>query len=310
MNHHIKDVPHTDIHADTLVFRICPKTWHPYIKLGRYDRPIGGWLLLFPAWWGLAIASNGLLNLTLEVFQFMGLFFIGAFIIRGAGCTINDMWDRNIDALVERTKTRPLASGELTLKQAYGFLFVELLIALLILLQLNLFVILIGGLTFIPIVIYPLMKRVTFWPQLFLGLTFNLSALIGWATIRGSLDMPAIFLYLGCVLWTVGYDTIYAHQDIKDDLKIGVKSTAVKLAKNTKLWLSLFYGLSYLGLLTSVLVSRDFSRVFTLHILSIIPAFHLYWQIKNLDINTPSNCLATFKSNKWYGWLVLLTLGL
>lgn len=306
---HSKTVSQTDISADHFLFRIFPKPFHPYFKLGRFDRPIGVWLLLFPALWAISFAKGGLLSFNLTALKIMAVFFVGAFCIRAAGCTVNDLWDRNIDAKVARTKTRPLPSGEITVTQALCFLFFLLCLGFSLLIQLNLTAISIGALSLIPITIYPLMKRVTFWPQLFLGITFNLSALIGWASITGSLSLEAYLLYISGIFWTLGYDTLYAHQDKHDDKKIGMKSTALALNTKTKLWVSIFYALSYLGVFFAYYLSMtDFSLLRIA--VCLIPALQLASQIKSIDLDNPNSCLNTFKSNKHYGLLVLICFGL
>jgi len=306
---HSKTVSQTDISADHFLFRIFPKSMHPYLKLGRFDRPIGVWLLLFPALWAISFAKGSLFTFDFTTLKMMVLFFIGTFCIRAAGCTINDIWDRNIDAKVARTKTRPLPSGEMTVTQALCFLFFLLCLGFALLIQLNLTAITIGTLSLIPIAIYPLMKRVTFWPQLFLGITFNLSALIGWASITGSLSLGAYLLYISAIFWTLGYDTLYAHQDKRDDKKIGMKSTALALNTKTKLWVSIFYALSYLGVCFAYYLSMDnFSTLRT--VICLIPALQLAWQIKSIDLDNPNDCLRIFKSNKYYGLLVLICFGL
>lgn len=284
---------------------------HPYIKLGRFDRPIGVWLLVMPALWAMMLAIGGLQNMTLNLAKLFVLFIIGAFTIRGAGCTINDIWDRKYDAQVERTKNRPLACGELNLRQAFVFLYGLLGISLCILLQFNTFSILLGACSLIPIIIYPLMKRITFWPQLFLGFTMNMSALIGWAAVTGKLDLPVFILYAGAIFWTLGYDTIYAHQDKADDIKAGVKSTARKLGARTQGFVLFFYLMAMTGFLFAKLTAQ---MPAPLSFEQYIPFFfvfaHIIWQVKTLKCDAPADCLAKFKSNKILGFLVLYALAI
>ena len=232
---------------DSWVLRAAPAALRPYLQLARVDRPIGTWLLLFPCWWsyGLALTTTG--PLTAQPWQawlpFAG-FALGALVMRGAGCTINDLADREIDAKVARTATRPLPSGRVTLRQALGFLLIQLLIGLLVLVQFNGFTILVGLAAMALVVPYPFMKRITYWPQAWLGFTFNWGALVGWAAAHGALEAPALLLYAGGIAWTLGYDTIYAHQDKEDDALIGVRSSALRLGAATRPWLLVFYGLA------------------------------------------------------------------
>ncbi|MCG8440715.1 MAG: 4-hydroxybenzoate octaprenyltransferase, partial [Caulobacterales bacterium] len=223
----------------------APSRLRPYLRLARYDRPVGFWLVAIPAWAGLALAraDGGWVwaDLLLAL-----LFGVGAMAVRGAGCTVNDIVDRDIDGAVARTATRPLPSGEVSLRQAVLFLGLQLLVGLLVLLQLNGFSIALGAASLVLVFVYPFMKRVTYWPQAFLGLTFNWGALIGWSAVTGSLAWPPLLLYLGGIAWTLGYDTIYAHQDKDDDAMIGVKSSALKLGRRTKPALVVFYGLAAL----------------------------------------------------------------
>lgn len=223
--------------------------------------------------------------------------------MRGAGCIINDIWDRNLDNAVERTKDRPLASGKINLKQAMVFLFILLACGAAILLSLNQSAIVIG-LCSIPLIIaYPLMKRITYWPQAFLGITFNFGALIGWAAITGTLGWPAILLYIGGIFWTIGYDTIYAHQDKDDDLSVGIKSTALKFGPESKKWLIGFYALAFLCLATAIL-SVNATILVILGLLA--PFLHLIWQIYSWDIDNQDNSLQKFKSNRNFGLFILL----
>ena len=279
--------------------RYLPAWLRPYGVLARWDRPIGAWLLFWPCVWGQALAP-GWPSLWLTF-----LFLIGAFAMRGAGCTINDMTDRDLDARVERTRNRPLASGALTLSQATLFLGAQLLVGLVVLLQLNMNAILVGFMAMPLVVAYPWMKRITWWPQLFLGITFKWGALVGWTAATGSLGWPAVVLYLAGIFWTLGYDTIYAHQDKADDALIGVKSTARRFGKATPFWLWSFYGLT-LALLAVAGAMVGMGGLFYVALLPV--AAHFAWQIMTLDIDDPDNCLARFRSNREAGLLVVIAL--
>ncbi|MEM9440746.1 MAG: 4-hydroxybenzoate octaprenyltransferase [Pseudomonadota bacterium] len=279
--------------------RYLPDWLRPYGVLARWDRPIGAWLLFWPCLWGLSLA-DGWPSLWLAV-----LFLVGAFAMRGAGCTVNDMTDRDLDAKVERTKKRPLASGRLTMNQAIIFLGAQLIVGLVVLLQLNVNAIIVG-LASVPLVlIYPWMKRVTWWPQLFLGMTFKWGALVGWTAATGSLGWPAVVLYLAGICWTLGYDTIYAHQDKADDAMIGVKSTARRFGKATPVWLWGFYGLSLL----LIAVAGTMVEMRWFFYVGLVPvAGHFVWQIVTLDIDDPENCLLRFRSNRDVGLLVVFAI--
>src|SRR5215471_14167633 len=226
----------SDIHQSDWVERYLPVWCWPYARLARLDRPIGTWLLLFPGWWGIALASPGWPDPRLLL-----LFAVGAAAMRGAGCTLNDIADRHYDAQVARTRLRPLPSGAVNLRQAVLFLVLQLAVGATVLFTLNRTSVLLGFAVLGLIGTYPFMKRITYWPQLFLGLNFNWGALLGWTAVSGVLALPPILLYLGGVFWTIGYDTIYAHQDKEDDVRIGVKSSAIALGPHTRPWLFAFY---------------------------------------------------------------------
>ncbi len=280
------------------VNRLSPDFAWPYLQLMRADRPIGTWLLLWPGLWSLALASH-VINANWQVsLKFMALFTFGAFIMRGAGCVVNDLADRKYDALVARTKGRPLPSGRVSVLQALMFLACLCLIGLVILLQLNSYTIWLGIASLLLVVTYPFMKRFTYWPQLMLGLTFNWGALMGWSAVTGGLAWPAILLYAGGIFWTLGYDTIYAHQDKEDDALIGVKSTALKLGKNTPKWLFFFYG-TMLIIFSIAGFAASIGPLFYLSLL--VMAGHCLWQIKSLKMNESDNCLMLFKSNNHLG---------
>lgn len=288
---------YTDIRRDGWIGRWLPAAWRPYATLARLDRPIGTWLLLFPCWWSLALAAPRWPDLWM-----MALFAVGAVVMRGAGCTVNDILDRKFDAMVERTRARPIPSGQVSVRQALAFLVGQLLIGLAILLQFQSAAIGLGVLSLALVFTYPLMKRITWWPQAFLGLTFNWGALMGWAAVRGDLGWPAIVLYVTGVAWTLGYDTIYAHQDKEDDARIGVKSTALRLGDHSKIWIYGFYSLTYGGLgLAGIL---DGLGGLYLPVLS-LAGLHLAWQVATWRPDDQNDCLDKFKSNRWFGWIVL-----
>lgn len=291
----------TDITTSALIEKL-PEKYRPYAVLARLDRPIGWWLLLLPGLWAITLSADGILNMNFWHYFLIILFFIGAIIMRGAGCVINDLWDRNLDKEVERTRQRPLASGELNIQQALIFLSYLLLAGFAILICMPGLTIALGFLSLPLIAAYPLMKRITYWPQAFLGIVFNFSALMGWSASTGSLGFAAILLYLSGILWTLGYDTIYAHQDKEDDALAGVKSTALKFGKNSKEPVSLFYALSFLCLALSVFISKEY----WFSTLLLLPALaHLSWQVKSWNPDNPDSSLKIFKSGKIYGLLVL-----
>ncbi len=285
---------------DHWAYRVAPATLRPYLRLARIDRPIGTWLLLFPCWWSLALASvsgGSWPDLWLAV-----LFTVGAVVMRGAGCTFNDIADRDYDARVARTAERPIPSGQVTARNATLFLVLQLAIGLAVLLQFNLFTIGLGAASLVLVFSYPFMKRITYWPQAWLGLTFNWGALVGWSAVAGGLDWPAVLLYAGGVAWTLGYDTIYAHQDKEDDALIGVKSTALKLGAKTKPWLAGFYFLTQ-ALFLAAGLAAGLAWPFLVGVAAV--ALHFAWQIRTLDIDDPGNCMRRFQSNRFVGWLLL-----
>lgn len=274
----------------------APAWTRPYLRLARADRPIGAWLLLWPCWWALALAKP----MVSQWWLFL-IFFVGAFAMRGAGCVYNDIVDRDIDALVERTRHRPLPSGAVNVAQALAFMVLLLLIGLLMLLVLNRFAIWLGLASLLIVAAYPFMKRVTDWPQLVLGLAFNWGALLGWAAVTGSLAPPAIALYFAGICWTLGYDTIYAHQDKDDDATIGVRSTALRFGSSTKAWLCLFYG-GMIAFLALAAFLANLGVVF--YAVGTLAALHLCAQIIRVDIHDPKTCLKVFRSNHLTGLLV------
>lgn len=288
----------TDIEQSGWVAR-CPKAIQPYLVLGRFDRPIGVYLLLFPC---LMSYTMALFHTTPKPFEPhyalpYFLFIVGAIVMRAAGCVINDLWDHNLDKSVERTATRPLASGAVSKFQALLFLACLLSIGLLVLIQFNLFAIMLGLASIIPVILYPLAKRVTYWPQFVLGLTFNWGALMGWAVMHGSLSPQAWLLYIGCLCWTIAYDTIYAYQDIEDDFKIGIKSTALLFKERGKIYVGGFYALS------AALFATAISSFFAL-----LPALHMIWIVLKWDRTSQASSLAFFKANRITGWLFVLAI--
>jgi 4-hydroxybenzoate polyprenyltransferase len=276
-----------------------PERLRPYAVLARWDRPIGSWLLLLPGWWALALAPGW------PDFRLVALFALGAVAMRGAGCVINDLIDRDLDARVERTRQRPLASGRLGVPQALAFLALQSLVGALVLLAFNRFAIVLALASLPLIVIYPLMKRITWWPQAFLGITFNWGALVGWAAATGELAAPALLLYAAGFFWTLGYDTIYAHQDKTDDALIGIKSTARRLGAATPRWLWGFDGVT-LVLLAAAGWSAGLGPGFYLLLLAV--AGHFAWQIRTLELDDPRSCLRRFRSNRDLGLLVCLAI--
>lgn len=293
----LPDAGFTDIRRGGWIDRWAPAFARPYLRLARLDRPIGTWLLLFPCWWSTALASPGWPDWRLFV-----LFAIGATVMRGAGCTVNDILDRDFDARVERTRGRPIPSGQVSVRQAVAFLVLQLLIGLVVLLQFNTLTIALGVLSLVLVFTYPLMKRITWWPQAFLGLAFNWGALVGWTAVRGELEWPALMLYAAGIAWTLGYDTIYAHQDKEDDARIGVKSTALRLGDQSKIWIYAFYTLTFGGILLAgqlAGVGWAFRLVLGLGLMQ------LAWQVATWNPDDQNDCLEKFRSNRWFGWMVL-----
>jgi 4-hydroxybenzoate polyprenyltransferase len=278
----------------------APSWTRPYLRLARLDRPIGSWLLLLPCWWSAALANISARDPIPNVWHLV-LFFIGAFAMRGAGCTWNDIVDRDIDAKVERTRSRPIPSGQVTIAQAAIFLAVQAFVGLIVLVQFNSFAIATGIASLVIVAVYPFMKRITYWPQIVLGLAFSWGALMGWAAAFGRLDLPALLLYAGSIAWVIGYDTIYAHQDREDDALIGVKSTALLFGTQTKLMLSLFYALAVVLIGTAGFLAGG-RAIFAIGLAAF--AAHLAWQVWRLDIDDPDLCLTVFRSDRDAGLIL------
>jgi 4-hydroxybenzoate polyprenyltransferase len=282
----------------------APRWSRPYLRLARLDRPIGSWLLLLPCWWSAALAASvarDISQLPLEI----ALFFLGAFAMRGAGCTWNDITDRDLDAKVERTRSRPIPAGQVSVKQALVFLIAQALVGLAVLLQFNRFAVMTGIASLLIVAIYPFMKRITWWPQIVLGLAFSWGALMGFAVKLGHINATALVLYAGSIAWVIGYDTIYAHQDAEDDALIGVKSTARLFGERTHQALVVFYGLAVLLIgVALVLAGSGFLAWIGL----VAFAAHLVWQIRRLRIGDAALCLRVFKSNRDAGLLLFAAL--
>ena len=292
---------HTDLGQDDWIDRRVPAWLRPYLRLARLDRPIGIWLLLLPCWWAIALGSDS----AAEGLGFALLFTLGAIVMRGAGCTLNDILDRKLDAQVERTRGRPIPSGQVSVFQALLFLAVQLALGLVILLQLNRLSIILGVVSLALVAAYPLMKRWTWWPQAFLGLTFNWGALLGWAAVQGHGWWSPIMLYVAGFCWTLVYDTIYAHQDARDDRKAGILSTALRFGEMSKLWLIPFA----LAMLAFLDLAGDFAGLGVAFQVMLIPvALHLGWLLLFWDMDDPTDCLRRFQASRWTGFLVTAAL--
>src|SRR5712691_11055770 len=278
---------------------VAPAWARPYLRLARLDRPIGSWLLLMPCWWSVGLAAVHA-GSQVNVWHLL-LFFIGAFAMRGAGCTWNDIVDRDLDSQVARTRSRPIPSGQVTVASAAAFLLLQALVGLAVLLQFNRFTIYVGFASLAVVAIYPFMKRITYWPQIVLGLAFSWGALMGWPATFARLDLPALLLYAGAISWVIGYDTVYAHQDREDDALIGIKSTALLFQERTKPVLAICYAVAVM-LIAAAGWSAGAGLIFALGLLAF--AAHLSWQIRRLDIDDPALCLAVFKSNRDAGLIL------
>ncbi len=282
------------------VDRRAPVWSRPYLRLARLDRPIGSWLLLIPCWWSAGLAALAARE-PLPHLPYLALFFIGAFAMRGAGCTWNDIIDRDLDRKVERTRSRPIPSGQVSVAGAAAFLVLQALVGFAVLVAFNGFAVAAGIASLGIVAIYPFMKRITYWPQIVLGLAFSWGALMGWAAAFGRLDAPALALYAGSIAWVIGYDTVYAHQDRDDDALIGIKSTALLFGPRTKPMLAIFYGVA-VGLIGLAGVLAGAGALFGIGLAAF--AAHLAWQIARLDIADPDGCLRIFKSNRDAGLIL------
>ena len=293
------------------VYRALPRALWPYAQLARWDRPIGWQLLLWPCWWSAALAAaahaqpGASLSSVLPSLWHLFLFLAGAIAMRGAGCTYNDLADEDFDAKVERTRSRPLPSGQVSRRQAWGFLVLQALVGLAVLVQFNWFAVALGVASLAIVAVYPFAKRVTDWPQFVLGLAFSWGALMGWAARFGALELAPVLLYFGSILWVIGYDTIYAHQDKEDDALVGVRSTARLFGARTRQALVVLYG----GALLFFFVAFANAAVPMPALAGLVAAgAHMWRQIRVLDIDDPDQCLKLFKSNSVVGLLIFLGL--
>jgi len=278
----------------------APAFSRPYLRLARADRPIGTWLLLLPCWWSLALASLDA-GRAYPSPWYLVLFAVGAFVMRAAGCAYNDIVDRDFDAQVARTKSRPIPSGQVSPRQALAFVVALGLTGLAVLVQFNTFTIWLAIASLLLVLIYPFMKRITNWPQFVLGLAFNWGALVGWSSQTGALALPALALYVGSVAWTIGYDTIYAHQDKEDDLMLGLKSTALHFGTATPRWVAGFYIVAILAWSIGAVMAG--AHVLTFLALAVVAA-HFVWQVVSLDPADADNCLTRFRSNRDAGLIL------
>ena len=304
----------SDATINNWVDNYCPLWSRPFLRLSRVDRPIGTWLLLIPCWWGLLIAllySDGSL-LSFDTFWIAFVCLAGSVLMRGAGCTWNDITDKDLDAQVARSRSRPLASGLVSLRASVIWLIFQLILSGMLLVTLSWFAIGVGIFSLLLVVIYPFAKRFTWWPQIFLGLAFNWGILLSWGAYIGSLNLIPIFLYVSGICWTLFYDTIYAHQDKQDDMMVGIKSTALRLGEQTKSWLYLFlFGVIVFNLLSlwQVFLKIDGVVAFIICCLGTFAmGLHLFFQIRKLDIHNPENCLILFRSNRDTGIIFIVAL--
>jgi 4-hydroxybenzoate polyprenyltransferase len=283
--------------------RHAPEWLKPYGRLARWDRPIGWWLLLWPCWWSVMLAAIaiGPPAPPTRLLGYLVLFLIGAIAMRGAGCTYNDLVDRDLDARVERTRHRPLPSGAVEPWQALLFLLLQALVGAVVLLQFNGFTVLLGLVSLIVVAFYPFMKRITDWPQIVLGLAFSWGALVGWSALAGGLSTAPVVLYLGAVLWTVGYDTIYALQDKEDDALIGVRSTARLFGRRSRTGITAFYVAAFVLLALAFVLAG--AGLFAFAALG-AGLLHATWLIVTLEPDDPANCLARFRANSTTGWII------
>lgn len=297
----------SDINTKVLLFRRMPPLFHPYIKIARLDRPTGIWLLLLPGWWAIVLAGDGLFHLTPHHFLLLFLFALGAVLMRSAGCIVNDLWDQKLDIAVARTRDRPLASGEMTQKQALSFLGGLLALSFLILLFLPPLAVILGASSLLLVATYPLMKKITWWPQLFLGFTFSWGALLGWAATGDAFSAAPFLLYVGGVFWTLAYDTIYAHQDIQDDALIGIKSTARLFGDKSRVYVIGFYAFSLFLISAAKWVALP--SILT-PLLTMPPLLYIIRRLTAWDPKDPASSGRIFASSHIYGWLILLLLAI
>ncbi|MDY8108213.1 4-hydroxybenzoate octaprenyltransferase [Fulvimarina sp. 2208YS6-2-32] len=301
----------SDAPSQNWVYRYLPQTLWPYAQLARWDRPIGWQLLMWPCWWSAAMAPlaapTTAVHTGLPSFWHLFLFLVGAIAMRGAGCTYNDLVDETIDASVARTRSRPLPSGRVSRRDAKLFMVAQALTGFVVLIQFNAFAIALGIASLGTVAIYPFLKRVTNWPQLGLGLAFSWGALMGWACFWGSLSIAPVLLYVGSILWVIGYDTIYAHQDKEDDALVGVRSTAQLFGEKTREAIILLYG-GAIALFFLAFLATGSSTSWPAYAGLAVGAIQMGWQIRNLDIDDPSECLRLFKSNSAFGWIIFFGL--
>ena len=301
----------SDAPRNNWVDRRAPEFARPYLRLSRADRPIGTWLLLLPCWWGVALAASVSGWRLWDLWIILGCA-LGAWLMRGAGCTWNDITDRDFDAAVARTRSWPIPSWQVTVRQAFIWMAMQMLIAGLVLFSYNSVAVILGLASLALVAVYPFAKRFTWWPQMFLGLAFNWGALLAYAAHAGQLALPALFLYLSGIAWTLFYDTIYAHQDKEDDVLIGVKSTARLFEERTGKWLSIFLILSVLLMALAILIALlPSAGPLKLGVALVAPwglGWHLLWQMRQLDINDPANCLRIFRRNRDAGLIAALFL--
>lgn len=293
-----------DAPPDNWVDRYAPESMRPYFRLARLDRPIGFWLLLLPCWWSVGLADVTL-NQPYPNPWLLTLFAVGALVMRAAGCAYNDYVDRDYDARLPRTASRPIPSGQVTPAEALAFAGVCSLAGALVLVQFNAFTIKLGLASLLLVALYPFMKRFTHWPQLILGLAFNWGALVGWSAVMGSIGLPALLLYVGSVLWTIGYDTIYAHQDREDDVMLGLRSTAIRFGENTMTWVGAFYA----GAIVLWLAAGFLAGTHLIYFGAVVLAsLQMAWQVTTLDTKDAANCLRRFRSNRDVGMVIFLGL--
>ncbi|MCB1555706.1 MAG: 4-hydroxybenzoate octaprenyltransferase [Alphaproteobacteria bacterium] len=293
---------HTDINRKSLIARF-PEPLRSYAYLARLDRPVGIWLLLLPGWWAVLLAAGGAGAMNPDDWRLAGLFGLGAVIMRAAGCVVNDLWDRKLDQNVVRTADRPLAAGIIKPFSAIAFLALLLCGGLAILLRMPLVTVLLGVMVVPLIFLYPLMKRITWWPQAFLGLTFNFGALMGWSAVTGIVGLPSLLLYAGGIFWTLGYDTVYAHQDKEDDLRIGVKSSAIRLGRHSKKAVAGFYAVAGVLIVAAFLAAQ--AGPFSVALL-VLPALQIIHAHKRWNPEDAASSLQAFRAARNTGFLVLL----